>query len=110
MRYLAAYLLLSLKGTEPTPDAIKKLLSESDVTIDEGKLNLFFQKIEGKNIDEIVEEGRKKLASVSGGVARAGGASASTTTEETTTESAPAKEDEPEEDEGPMLDLFGDDY
>lgn len=90
MRYLAAYLLAVLGGNQsPDESTVKKILSAGDVNVDDEKLSKLFKDLEGKNIEEILEEGKKKLTSVpSGGAATA--APTTGTTGETTT--APAED------------------
>merc|ERR1711973_571822 len=78
MRYVAAYLLAQLGGnSEPSGDGIKNILSSVGVDADEERLSKVISELSGKNIDEVLAEGKEKLASVpSGGAAAAGGADA----------------------------------
>merc|ERR1712134_137835 len=78
MRYVAAYLLAQLGGNDaPDADAIKAILSSVGVDADEEKLGKVISELSGKNIDEVLAEGKEKLASVpSGGAVAAGGAAA----------------------------------
>jgi len=74
--------------------------------VDESKLSAFMAEIEGKNVDELIAAGNKKLASVpsggaggaaaAGGKAAAGGAAAA----------AAAPEEEEEEEAAMDFDLF----
>merc|ERR1711955_24567 len=76
MRYVAAYLLAQLGGNDaPDAAAIKAILSSVGVDADEEKLGKVISELSGKNIDEVLAEGKEKLASVpSGGAVAAGGA------------------------------------
>ena len=78
MRYVAAYLLAQLGGnSEPSGDDIKNILSSVGVDADEERLSKVISELSGKNIDEVLAEGKEKLASVpSGGAVAAGGAAA----------------------------------
>merc|ERR1739847_145805 len=76
MRYVAAYLLAQLGGNNaPDAAAIKKILASVGVDADEERLGKVLSELSGKDIEEVLAEGREKLASVpSGGGAAAGGA------------------------------------
>ena len=69
MRYVAAYLLGSLSGKEPSSDEIEKILSSVGIESDSAKVSLILKELKGKNVDEIIESGRSKLASVPTGAA-----------------------------------------
>ena len=59
MRYLAAYLLLKLGGNEtPSADDIKKVLGSVGVDLDAAKAAKVIKQLEGKNIDEVIAEGK----------------------------------------------------
>lgn len=109
MKYLAAYLLALLANREPSAETISSILKESDVTVDDSKLQSLLNRLEGKSLEEVLEEGRKKLATVpTGGVASSGApvASGSSTAQ---AEEAPA-ESQPEEEEVCFLTIFWFDY
>merc|ERR1711970_751835 len=80
MRYVAAYLLAQLGGNDaPSADDLKAILSSVGVDADEERLGKVMSELSGKNIDEVLAEGREKLASVpsgGGGARAAGGATA----------------------------------
>merc|ERR1712008_13302 len=68
MRYVAAYLLAQLGGNAgPDADAIKAILSSVGVDADEEKLSKVISELAGKNIDDVLAEGKAKLASVPSG-------------------------------------------
>merc|ERR1712130_831550 len=80
MRYVAAYLLAQLGGNDsPSDSDIKAILSSVGVDADEERLAKVISGLKGKAIDDVLAEGREKLASVpSGGAVAAGGAGAAT--------------------------------
>nr|ABY87416.1 60S acidic ribosomal protein P2 [Haliotis diversicolor] len=75
MRYVAAYLLANLGGSNnPFAADIEKILGSVGIEVEKDKVTKVISELKGKNIDELIEEGQKKLASVpTGGVAAAGG-------------------------------------
>ncbi|KOS18979.1 60S acidic ribosomal protein P2 [Escovopsis weberi] len=77
MKYLAAFLLLTLTGEAPSAEKIKAILSAVGIDADEERLTTLLGEVEGKDVAELIAEGSAKLASVpSGGAAAAGGAAA----------------------------------
>ena len=104
MKYLAAFLLASLGGNKtPTEADLKKILASVGAEVDEAKLAAAISELSGKNLNDLIEEGTEKLASVpsggaapaAGGAASAGGAAAAA--EETKEES---EEEESDDDMG----------
>ncbi|KAI9283472.1 60S acidic ribosomal protein P2 [Umbelopsis sp. AD052] len=102
MKYLAAYLLLRAGGNAaPAADDVKSLLESVGAEADSDRLSSLISALEGKDVDEIIAEGKAKLSSVpSGGAASAGaaGASAGAADEEVKEE----KEEEKEESDDDM--------
>jgi len=98
MRYVAAALLLQLSEQEVTAEAIGKILGSVGVETDKKNLDIVLKNMQGKDLNELMTSGIKKLASVGGGAAAApaagapaaGGAAAP---------AAEAKKEEPEEEE-----------
>uniref|UniRef100_A0A0N4Z2R5 Large ribosomal subunit protein P2 n=1 Tax=Parastrongyloides trichosuri TaxID=131310 RepID=A0A0N4Z2R5_PARTI len=78
MKYLAAYLLAQLGGVEtPTNKNVEDILASVGIDVDAEALKAVFGALAGKNIEEVIAEGSKKLASVpSGGAAPVAAASA----------------------------------
>jgi large subunit ribosomal protein LP2 len=75
MRYAAAYVLATLAGnTSPDVTSISKILGSVGIDCDNAKAQKVIDACKGKNIDQIIEEGTKKLSSLPVG----GGAVAST--------------------------------
>lgn len=58
MRYVAAYLLASFSGKEPSNDEIEKILSSVGIESDSSKVNLIIKELKGKNVDEVIESGK----------------------------------------------------
>ncbi|XP_019713940.1 60S acidic ribosomal protein P2 [Hippocampus comes] len=77
MRYVAAYLLAVLGGnTSPSAKDIKAILSSVGIEADDERLNKVISELQGKNINEVMNSGLSKLASVPAGGAVAAPAAA----------------------------------
>lgn len=86
MKELAAYLMLVVSGKEsPSSDDIKGVLSSVGIEASDEEVTRVLASVEGKDLDAIIEAGKKKLVSVgggggaapaAGGAAPAGGAAA----------------------------------
>ncbi|KAG8756446.1 60S acidic ribosomal protein P2 [Serendipita sp. 396] len=76
MRYIAAYLLLQIGGkASPTKADITKLLDTVGIDSDEDRLDKLLSELDGKSIDDLINQGSSKLSSVpSGGGGGGGGA------------------------------------
>ncbi|ELR20865.1 60s Acidic ribosomal protein [Acanthamoeba castellanii str. Neff] len=106
MRIIAAYLLAVLGGnSSPSGSDIKKILESVGVEAEDEKIELLVGELSGKDVFEVIEEGKKKLGAVPVGAAApaaaaaapaAGGAAPAAKAEE--------KKKEEEEDD----DVFGD--
>jgi len=48
----------------------------ADAAADDEEINKVIEQLSGKNIDELIQQGKEKLAAVPGGAAPAGGAAA----------------------------------
>jgi len=111
MKHVAAYMLCVLGGNA-TPDAaaVKKVLTAGGVEADDAKLAKVIDSLKGKSINDLVEAGQKKMASVptGGGGGGGGGAApaAAAAAAPAAKEAAKAKAPEPEEEEM-SFDLFG---
>ena len=124
MRYVAAYLLAQLGGKDaPDAAAIKNILSRFEIGIskqiikfflfsvgidaDDEKLGLVISQLAGKDINEVMAEGREKLASVpSGGCGAGAGAAAGGAAAEETKEEAKASSSEESGDDDMGFGLF----
>jgi len=105
MKYVAAYALLVLGGNA-TPSAadIEKVLKEAGIKGDTERAESVASGLKGKQLHELIDEGKKKMSAVTVVAAPAAGAAAG---------KAVAKEEEkPKEEEADvdMGGLFGDDY
>ncbi|CAN9511906.1 unnamed protein product [Ophioblennius macclurei] len=77
MRYVAAYLLAALGGnTSPTAKDIKAILGSVGIEADDERLNKVISELSGKDINEVMNSGLSKLASVPAGGAVAAPAAA----------------------------------
>ncbi|XP_031553253.1 60S acidic ribosomal protein P2-like [Actinia tenebrosa] len=78
MRYVAAYLLASLGGNkDPSASDIEAILDTVGIDVDKERLQKVIAELSGKNINELIEQGKEKLAAVpTGGAVAAGGAAA----------------------------------
>ncbi|XP_015255664.1 60S acidic ribosomal protein P2 [Cyprinodon tularosa] len=77
MRYVAAYLLAVLGGnTSPSSKDIKEILSSVGIEADDERLNKVISELNGKDINEVMNSGLSKLASVPAGGAVAAPAAA----------------------------------
>ncbi|OMJ08443.1 60S acidic ribosomal protein P2 [Smittium culicis] len=98
MRYLAAYLLSKLSGSEDvTVDNLNAIITSVGIDFDSERASKVISELSGKSVEELIAEGSSKLASVpSGGAAPAAGAAAGGAA---AAEAAPVKEEVAEEEE-----------
>ena len=102
MRYVAAYLLAALGGNaSPSEADVKKILSSVGVDVDAASLKKVVDELKGKNIEELMDAGRKKLATMPAGgaapaAAAAGGAAPAAAGGDKKGDGAKPKEKEPE--------------
>uniref|UniRef100_A0A1I7U4V3 Large ribosomal subunit protein P2 n=1 Tax=Caenorhabditis tropicalis TaxID=1561998 RepID=A0A1I7U4V3_9PELO len=95
MRYVGAYLLAVLGGnTDPKADDLKKILTAAGVNADAEGINSVVTALQGKTIQEVIAEGKTKIASVPTGGAPAASSSAPAAA---AADSKPAKKEEPKE-------------
>ena len=109
MKNLSAYLLLILGGNKnPSGDDVKKVLASAGLSVDQDAIDKLLSEVKGKDIWDLIESGRTKLA-VSGGAPRAaaaaGGSSAAPASnaaakDEDKAPAKDAKKDDSEESEG----------
>ncbi|CAF3353923.1 unnamed protein product [Rotaria socialis] len=101
MRYAAAYVLATLAGnTNPDVSTISKILGSVGIDCDNAKAQKVIDACKGKSVDQIIEEGTKKLSSLptaSAAVASTSGAAAVATT--TTNAGKGAAKEEPKKEE-----------
>ncbi|PAA58957.1 hypothetical protein BOX15_Mlig032412g2 [Macrostomum lignano] len=108
MRYIAAFLLSAMSGQEPTKESVKKILGSVGIDCEEDRLNKLFADLKGKSIDEMIEAGQKKLASVPSGAPAAGPAAAAPAAAAEAAKPEAKKEEKKEESESEDDDMgFG---
>ncbi|CDS07277.1 hypothetical protein LRAMOSA01226 [Lichtheimia ramosa] len=102
MKYLAAYLLLTAGGkANPAAEDIKSLLSSVGVEAEDERISALIAALKDKDVNEVLAEGKEKLASVpTGGAAAAGGAAAGGAAEEAKEEAKEEEKEESDEDMG----------
>ncbi|GAV05630.1 hypothetical protein RvY_15730 [Ramazzottius varieornatus] len=65
MRYLAAYMLVTLGGkANPSAEDIERVLSSVGIDADRKKIDLVLSKLQGKDVQSVITEGSKKLSSL----------------------------------------------
>ncbi|KAF1673712.1 RLA2 protein, partial [Cochlearius cochlearius] len=65
MRYVAAYLLAVLGGNEsPTSKDLKKILDSVGIETDDERMNKVISELNGKNIEDVIAQGKYRLLSV----------------------------------------------
>lgn len=104
MRYIAAYTLATLGGnSQPTSADVSKILKSAGIKADTAAIEKLVAELSGKDINSIVADGMKKMASIPSGVAASSSAptasaSSAPAAAESKKESAkPAKEESDEE-------------
>jgi large subunit ribosomal protein LP2 len=100
MKYVAAYLLASLGGkADPSKADIENILASVGADADAENTNAVLSALKGKNIEEVIQEGSKKLASVpsGGGSGPAAAAAPAVAAAAPAAEAAPAKKEEKKE-------------
>ncbi|MBN3310520.1 large ribosomal subunit protein P2 [Amia ocellicauda] len=111
MRYVAAYLLAVLGGkTSPSSKDIKDILGSVGIEADDERLNKVISELNGKDVNEVMNAGLSKLASVpAGGVvvaAPAAGAAAPGAAPAAEEKKEEKKEESEESDEDMGFGLF----
>ncbi|KAH0793063.1 60S acidic ribosomal protein P2 [Histomonas meleagridis] len=70
MKYIAAYLLAQAGGdASPSKEKITSILESVGIQVDAKAIDALLEKLNGKNIEELIKEGSSKLAVVGGGSA-----------------------------------------
>ncbi|XP_011497614.1 PREDICTED: 60S acidic ribosomal protein P2 [Ceratosolen solmsi marchali] len=113
MRYVAAYLLAVLGGkSSPSQTDIEKILSSVGIEVDAEKLKKVLSSLNGKNVEEVIAQGRENLCSMPVGgaaapvVAAPGGGTGGAVAEEKKEEKKASKEESESEDEDMGFGLF----
>ncbi|KAG0378989.1 MAG: 60S acidic ribosomal protein P2 [Linnemannia gamsii] len=102
MKYLAAYLLLTIGGnTAPAAKDITALLATVGIEAEAERIETLIAQLAGKDINELIAEGTGKLASVpSGGAAAAAPAAGAAATETKAEEKKEEAKEESDDDMG----------
>ncbi len=110
MKHVAAYLLCVLGGkASPTAADVKAILASVDAKVDDAALNKVISELAGKDLEALIAEGNKKIATAAVSAAPAGGAAPAAAA---AGGGAPAKKEEakkapePEEEEDMGFSLF----
>lgn len=108
MKYLGAYMLAVLGGNaSPDATAVKKILDAAGVDSEDTVLTKVMSELSGKNVMELIEQGKSKLSSVpSGGGAVGGGGGAGGDAPAAEAKEEVKEESEEEEEEDMDFDLF----
>nr|ACI69468.2 60S acidic ribosomal protein P2 [Salmo salar] len=100
MRYVSAYLLAVLGGnTSPSSKDIKTILGSVGIEAEDGRLDKVVNELNGKDINEVMNSGLSKLASVPAGGAVAAPAAAGSAAAGVSPTAAEEKKEEKEESE-----------
>ncbi|KAL0089402.1 60s acidic ribosomal protein-domain-containing protein [Phycomyces blakesleeanus] len=102
MKYLAAYLLLASGGkASPTAKDITTLLGSVGVEAEQERVASLIKSLEGKSVDELIAEGKEKIASVpTGGVAAPAAGASGAAQEDAKVEAAVEEKEESDDDMG----------
>lgn len=109
MRYVAAYMLAILGGNKaPTEEDIKKILGSVDVEYNPEQSKKVVSELSGKNLEELIQKGSEKLATIpsGGGGAAPAAAAAGAAPAAAEEKKEEKKEEEEEEDEDMGFSLF----
>uniref|UniRef100_A0A5S6QMI3 Large ribosomal subunit protein P2 n=1 Tax=Trichuris muris TaxID=70415 RepID=A0A5S6QMI3_TRIMR len=111
MRYVAAYVLAVMGGNaKPDAAAIKKILDSVGIDFDEKRAKIVVEACSGHKVDDLINEGLKKLATVPTGGAAAPASPVSSAPakggKEPPPKEAAKKEESEEEDEDMGFSLF----
>ncbi|KAH0787673.1 60S acidic ribosomal protein P2 [Histomonas meleagridis] len=83
MKYIAAYLLAQAGGdASPSKEKITAILESVGIQVDAKAIDALLEKLNGKNIEELIKEGSSKLAVVGGGAPAAAATTAEVKEEE----------------------------
>ncbi|KAL9658368.1 hypothetical protein ABK040_015688 [Willaertia magna] len=107
MKVVAAYLLAVLGGVEqPSKKDIQKILSSVGADAEDEQVDKLLKELEGKNVFDVISQGKEKLASVPTGGAAVAATSGATQAVETKQEEEKKPESEEEEEEDAFGGLF----
>ncbi|KAL7722710.1 50S ribosomal protein L12P [Entamoeba marina] len=104
MQYISAYILCAIGNEQVEESKVKEILAAAGAEVDQSKITEIFTSLKGKNIWEVIEEGKKQMGSMA--VAAAPAATGATASKEEVVEEKKEEEEEEEEDFGGFGDLF----
>jgi len=109
MKYLSAYLLAVMGGNaSPTAKDILKILGAAGLDVDMEDANAVVNSLSGKSVEELIGEGKKKLASVPSGGGSAAVAKPGAAAAKAPAAAPAAKKEEPKKEESEEEDMgFG---
>ena len=65
MKYIAAYLLASIGGNgNPSKEDIERIIESVGIECEKGRAEEIVEKLHGKNLADIINEGKSKLSAV----------------------------------------------
>ncbi|GJQ13769.1 hypothetical protein GpartN1_g5560.t1 [Galdieria partita] len=69
MKYLAAYFLAQLgsKHGKPTAEDVKKILTSVGIEVEEDRVTQVVEALNGKDLNELIEQGLQKMTTVPSG-------------------------------------------
>lgn len=109
MRIVAAYLLAVLGGNDhPDEKTVKKILDSVGIQAEEKQLLKVLEELKGKDINEVIAEGQKKIATLPVGGGGGGGAAPAAGGAAPAKEDAKAKEKEKEKEKEKSEESGGD--
>ncbi|ELP93233.1 50S ribosomal protein L12P, putative [Entamoeba invadens IP1] len=106
MQYIAAYLLCTIGHEKAEEAKVKEILAAAGAEVDDAKLKEVFTSLEGKNVWEVVEEGKSQMGSMAVAAAPAATSAEAPKEENKEEEKKEEKKEEAEEDFGGFGDLF----
>ncbi|KAK8841707.1 60S acidic ribosomal protein P2 [Tritrichomonas musculus] len=70
MKYIAAYMLAKLGNENPTIEDIKRIIESVGIEFDEKKAEEIVSKLAGKDLNQVIDNGKSKLSVVSNSAAQ----------------------------------------
>eukprot|EP00727_Mastigamoeba_balamuthi_P011485 m51a1_g696 putative 60S ribosomal protein P2 (113) ;mRNA; r:365830-366168 len=106
MKHIAAYLLAVLGGNaNPKAEDIKAILESVSAKADDAKIEQLLKELSGKNVFELIEEGKKKMGSIAVAAAAAAPAAAASSAPAAAAHEEKKKEEKKEEEEEEEADM-----
>ena len=108
MKYVAAYMLLALKGEENIDNAkLKALLEGCDCEVNEDSLTSVISALKGKKLNELINNGLGKVCAMGGGSGSGAAGAGAGAAEEKEEEKEEEEEEESVEEESVDMDMGG---